>query len=285
MKYSTFTRNLENYKWYKPILVMILTWIFTMIFAFALIAICSIRYALQNGETFSFLSMLSAGYDGFDVYSSFGAIAVLGNVVCMIPALMLASKIVKDRPFSTYVSVSGKFRKDVFLKGLGISMVTLGIPDIIYFIVSNDGTGTIRFTVLGFVICTILGPLQCMAEEFVFRGLIQQTVGAWFGISIIAIIAQTIAFGMGHPYNDIGVISVIVTGVVLGFAAEYTGGLEVSMAFHIVNNMISFYCTGFGFGKVSADVDIFSLILGMIAELLFVAGIIFFKKKKILLPE
>ena len=103
--------------------------------------------------------------------------------------------------------------------------------------------------------------------------------GAWIKFPIIPILLQTILFAAVHPYNIIGVISVALMGVVLGICAYITNGLEASCALHIINNMMAFYFTGFGFEGLTSNVQIGDLISDIIICGLYLAFIIFADKK------
>ena len=128
---------------------------------------------------------------------------------------------------------------------------------------------------------SILVPLQCCAEEYVFRGLVMQAFGSWIKLPVIAIILQSLVFAATHPYNIVGVISVALMGTALGVCAYITNGLEASCAAHIVNNMITFLFTGFGFGAVKTDVDVISTVVVICCMCLYIAFLVFAKKKLI----
>ena len=89
-----------------------------------------------------------------------------------------------------------------------IAIVIVGIPALITNLVEGGGDGVNRFTVLSFVALTIMGPLQCIAEEYIFRGFFLQTIGSWVKIPIVAIVVSALVFTAGHPYKLAGMISV-----------------------------------------------------------------------------
>ena len=252
--YTTYPKKFKTYKWWKPILVAILTGVFYLmgsiintIFVFVI--------ELINGSSTSIFTSLAKGYDGFNVYTAPGVIASEGNVVWMLVALILAINIVKDRPFKSYSSSSGKgWSWWIFIKCFIISLVVCGLPIAANNILIDGKVGDPQFTLAGLILITILGPLQCVAEEYIFRGLFMQTFGAWFKVPIIAIVLQTVIFASLHPYNFVGVLEIYVAGIGLGIIAWLAKGLESSCAFHIVNNMTLFYLTGFGFGEVTSKV-------------------------------
>ena len=111
------------------------------------------------------------------------------------------------------------------------------------------------------------------------RGQLMTMFGSWIKFPIIPILLQTVCFAAAHPYNIVGVISVGVMGVVLGFCAYITNGLEASCSLHIINNMSAFYFAGFGFGSVATNDQVVDLIAAVAVCGLYLAFIIFADKK------
>ncbi|MEE1133455.1 MAG: hypothetical protein UHW60_01660, partial [Methanobrevibacter sp.] len=99
-EYITFPKTFEKYRWYKPILVFIIGAIIFLILNLLLIAVF---YAIC-GENIM-VQLLQGGYEVMN--SEIGEIYSHLGVVIMLPSLYLASKIVKDRPFSSYSSSRG----------------------------------------------------------------------------------------------------------------------------------------------------------------------------------
>ena len=259
--YIVYPTKFKTYKWWKPILVAILTGVFYLMGS---IVNTIIVFAIEliTGTHKSVFADLMRGYDGFTVYTAPGAIAALGGVVWMLVALILAVNIVKDRPFSSYSSSSGQgWNWWIFIKCFVIALVVCGLPIAANNILIDGKVGPQQFTLAGLILLTILGPLQCVAEEYIFRGLFMQTFGSWFKVPIIAIVLQTMIFASAHPYNFVGVIEIWVAGIGLGIIAWLVKGLEGSCAFHIVNNMTIFYLTGFGFGEIKTQVEFRDLFL------------------------
>jgi membrane protease YdiL (CAAX protease family) len=94
------------------------------------------------------------------------------------------------------------------------------------------------------VICAIfivlLTPLQAAAEEYVFRGLLAQAIGAWVRFVPVAIIVPTILFASLHIYDVWGLLDVFVFGIAASLVVWRTGGLESAIAMHSVNNVAIF---------------------------------------------
>ncbi len=274
--YLTYPKEFTPYKAYKPILVALAAAGFYFLF---LIILSIIWYTAAFVQGYDIQSLLTSGYDSFDAYSPLGAVMSLGSVALMLPSLLIGNRIVNARPFSSYSSSRGGFDFAVFAKCFAAALVIIALPLVLIEIFTSGERQAVRFTVLGFIFCTILVPLQCVAEEYVFRGHLMQMFGSWIKIPVIPIILQTILFAAMHPYNITGIITVALMGLILGFCAYFTNGLEAGCALHIVNNMVVFYLTGFGFGGVKTNVEVIDLVITGVLFCVYLAFIIFASKK------
>ena len=200
-EYTTFPRQFVRYRWFKPILVTLLT---TVFYFTILISVMLVAYFMSgcSGIT-AFMGQYDYFSDGEGMFTAVGALINMGSIAAMIPALALAALIIRDRPYSSYSSSRGGFKWSAFFKGLIVAAVIMGIFFTIDTIFFNDdpGNGEISFTGAGFIVMVVLLPFQCAAEEYVFRGLLMQTLGSWIRVPVIAIILQAIVFALGHMYN------------------------------------------------------------------------------------
>ncbi|WP_405291865.1 CPBP family intramembrane glutamic endopeptidase [Methanobrevibacter sp.] len=156
-------------------------------------------------------------------------------LIMFIPSLYIASKIVKDRPFSSYSSSRGGWNFKLYLKALIIPVILY----IIYLCADtaiNGPKGTSNFSIPFLIVLFVSVPLQSIAEEYMFRGLLMQTLGSWFKIPVLALALQAIIFALLHGYNILGLIETLVSGIIYGFFAWKTNGIEVSSALHTANN-------------------------------------------------
>ena len=269
--YITFPKTFENYKWYKPILVFIVGLIITLI----LEVLVTIVFYFAFGSNF-LISILSGGYEVLN--TELGQIFADLGVIIMILSLYIASKIVKDRPFSSYASSRGGWNFKLYLKALVIpfvlTMIVQGID-----VLANGVNGVSHFSILFLIITLIMVPIQCIAEEFVFRGLIMQTFGSWFKIPVLAIILQAIIFAASHGYNSLGVIEVGVSGLLLGVLTWKTNGIEVSSAMHTANNLSIALFVMFGLTTTSSTISTFDFIISIIFDLILFAVVYFVGKK------
>lgn len=271
--YATYPRRFMGYKWYKPILFA---------FIMAAIALSFISVLSFIAGVFSqdpnFISNVQKGYDGMDVYTLSGCLIQLGVLASFIPAIKITSLIINDRPFSSYSSSRGGWNWKIFGKMMLVAFVVCGVPNIILVIVDGK-TGVNRFTVVGFIALTLLGPLQCVAEEYLFRSVIMQTIGSWFKLPILGLIFSTVIFLMLHPYNIIGVIAVGISGLGMGITVLLTKGLEASSAVHIANNMVAFYASGLGWGAIKSEVDVRDIIVDILVYVVYIGFIVYADKK------
>ena len=226
--YITFPRTFESYRWYKPILVFIVSFIITII----LVALITGVFYLIMGPYFV-LSVIGGGYETLN-----SPVALLFTdllIIIFIPSLYLASKVVKDRPFSSYSSSRGGWNFKLYFKALVIPLILyivyMGIDAAI-----TGSKGTSNLSIAFLAVILIFVPLQSIAEEYVFRGLFMQTLGSWFKIPVLVIVLQAIIFVLPHGYNSIGLIETLVSGIGYGFFAWKTNGIEVSSAIHTANN-------------------------------------------------
>ena len=143
-EYITFPRTFEKYRWYKPILVFIIGAIIYLILNLILIAVFSAIY----GENIM-AQLLRGGYEVMN--SEIGEIYSHLAIAIMIPSLYLATKIVKDRPFSSYSSSRGGWNTQLYLKAFIIPFILFLVVGIIEHAILGN-VGNYHFTILFFII-------------------------------------------------------------------------------------------------------------------------------------
>ncbi len=267
--FATYPRRFVTYRWFKPLLVGLLCVVFFFVFLSMVYLITSIAFHT---------TVTSSGYDDLDFFSAAGAFFNCASQAIIIPALLLAAMIVKDRPLSSYFSSMGGWRWKIFLKTLAFGFVLFGIPNILWFLLHGKAE-EVRFTLGGFIFLVLFIPLQGVAEELTYRGFIMQTVSSWFKLPVVGLIIQTIVFASSHPYNLIGIIYITITGVVYGMICVYSRGIEASSSLHILNNTTELCTSGFGFGTLTADQTIPGTLFNATLKLLFLVFIIYADKK------
>ncbi len=273
--FVTFPRTFEKYKWYKPLISLVLVLIVYFVFQIILLVVFNFIY----GETV-INGILFGGYETLNtsdasVYFSYISIAVF------IPAIYIASKIVRDRPFSSYASSRGGWNWKLYFKCLLIPLAVYIIANVISIPFDNNPkTSTSQVSLITMVLSLILIPLQCIAEEYIFRGALMQALGSWFKIPILAIVIQAIIFALLHSYDALGVVSIAISGVVFGLLAWRTNGIEAGAAIHSINNLMGFYIVALGLGSISSKVSITEFIIDVALTLISAAALYYIGNKK-----
>ncbi|WP_296873086.1 CPBP family intramembrane glutamic endopeptidase [uncultured Methanobrevibacter sp.] len=214
------------------------------------------------------LSLVSGGYEALN--SELGEIITDLGIIMIIPSLYIATKIVGDRPFSSYSSSRGGWNFKLFLKALIIPLIALLIYNAVESAIKGP-EGTYHFSILFLIVSIILVPLQCIAEEYVYRGLIMQTFGSWFKIPVVAILLQAILFSVSHGYNSLGLVEIFVSGIVFGFLTWKTNGIEVSSAMHTANNFAISLFVMFGLKSTTSTPLFNDVVMSIIFDIILCA--------------
>ena len=272
--YITFPRTFEKYKWYKPLLTIVVTVVVYAIFQ----GILGIIFGAIYGHDF-ISAMFTLKYETLTssdatVYLSYLSVGIF------IPSIYIASRIVRDRPFSSYSSSRGGWNWKIYLKCLTIPLIIYVIYNAINFAIHGANGNASQISSIALIICLIIIPFQCIAEEYVFRGLLMQTIGSWFKIPVLSIIIQAIIFGIGHSYDAMGIITVFGSGIILGVLAWCTNGLEASSALHSINNLFSFYLAVLGLSSISSTVSMWDFIAGTVVTLISALAIYYIGNEK-----
>ena len=202
-----------------------------------------------------------------------------------IPAFWIASKIVRDRPFSSYSSARGGWNFKIFFLCMLLALVFVAAPVTVRIYLATGFKSDVRLSLAGFLVILLLGPLQCIAEEYLFRGLFMQTLGSWVKIPIVAVIAQALVFGLSHTYNIAGFLSIVISGLCFGLATHVTRGIEASCAQHIANNIPLFFFVGMNMVGVSGTPGFEAVLNTLLSDGLYLLALFILKKKTRLFDE
>ena len=213
-------------------------------------------------------SLASGGYEMLN--NEWGDIFTNLGIIIMIPSLYIATKIVRDRSFSSYSSSRGGWNFKLYLKALIIPFVALLVYNGLETAIKGPH-GTFHFSLVFLIVSIILIPLQCIAEEYVYRGLIMQTFGSWFKIPVVAILLQAILFSVSHGYNSLGLVEIFVSGIVFGFLTWKTNGIEVSSAMHTANNFAISLFVMFGLKSTTSTPLFNDVVMSIIFDIILCA--------------
>lgn len=285
--YLIYPLSFPTYKWFGPILTGVLTVLFYEV------AREGINYVIYRsgdagaalGHAFGAGASLSQSFDAGAALSRFfgsgaapdqpvsGYYSLIDSMdpvvliytalpaAMLTVALFLASMIVKDRPFSSYSSVRGGFDLRMFLIDLALTLPVF-IPFFIITVIVKQHDMVNHLSPSSLCIILLLVPLQCIGEEFIYRGFLAQTVASWSLNPRLGILVSSALFALVHPYDLTGTIQIFACGAILAYLACKTGGLEASCALHIANNICAFILAGLRVKPISSNITLPECIIG-----------------------
>ena len=87
----------------------------------------------------------------------------------------------------------------------------------------------------------ITSPLQAAAEEFFFRGYLQQAIGSLAGRAWVGVACSSLVFAIFHGDQNVALFAHrLGFGLIAGTLVWATGGLEAAIAVHVANNVFAF---------------------------------------------
>ncbi len=197
------------------------------------------------------------------------------SLVVLLPSIMAAVRIVKLGPFGQLSSVRTRIRwgwmARCLLPLLVLAVIMVGLQSWGTFTVDGSGvhwdtavlgqsTVTLGTLTLTIVMVVLLVPFQAAAEEYVFRGFLMQTIGAWIPWrrvgAVVAVLVSTAVFAIGHVpngYNVWGILDVGSFGLIAAVIVLRTGGLEATILQHALNNVTIFVLQAPGWSKVDIE--------------------------------
>lgn len=175
-----------------------------------------------------------------------GTLLVLASFVGMAAAPIVAARIMQKRGAATLFGNGPRVVRDFVATATVVALlllVSLALWSIRYDAVPNLAPTTWMM----FLPLTLLGLLiQTGAEELVFRGYLQQQLGARFPSPLVWMVLPSVLFGLVHydPSSTGGnawivVASAALFGLVAADLTARTGSLGAAWGFHFANNVLA----------------------------------------------
>ncbi|MFI9808576.1 lysostaphin resistance A-like protein [Streptomyces sp. NPDC052301] len=180
-------------------------------------------------------------------------------IAVAIPVVLLVVRWIGRRPAGSVSSVTGRLR----WRWLALCLLTAApvfalmsgagflLPD-----GADQGDRWAGWAVFGpaLAMLVVLVPLQTAAEEYVFRGWLTQTFGAYLRSPWCAFLPQAVLFAAAHGWGTPwGFADLVVFGAAGGWLTWRTGGLEASVALHAVTNLFAFGISAAVVGGLDTD--------------------------------
>jgi membrane protease YdiL (CAAX protease family) len=228
--------------WWRPVLGLMLAGATVVFSAVAVILVALLLSRATGGS--------ANADDALDPDTALGLLANNLVIATMIPAAVLAVLVVHQERVGWLASVTARVRwsllgRMVLLAGLVVgAFFALG-----FLLPTSEPTKDVAVpaagTLLGLLAVILLTtPLQATAEEVGFRGYLTQAVSSWFARPAIGIAAgvavSATCFALAHGVQDAWLFGDrFAFALVASWLAWRTGGLEASVALHVMNNLVS----------------------------------------------
>ncbi|OIJ88398.1 hypothetical protein BIV24_22835 [Streptomyces colonosanans] len=173
----------------------------------------------------------------------------LAFIALDLPLVLLAVRWVGRRPAGTVSSVTGRPRWRWLAWCLLAAVPAMVLLPVVSIFLPDEqgGAGTADVWVgwqtflLSLAMLAALVPLQAAAEEYVFRGWLLQATGSFVRYPWFAVLPQAVLFAAAHGWGTAwGFADLVFFGLVAGWLTIRTGGLEASVALHVMNNLLAF---------------------------------------------
>jgi membrane protease YdiL (CAAX protease family) len=271
-EYHRLARSVPGYRWWTPLITALLAIAFFIVLTVVLVVIFVVIALTVPSTQKPLLNLLQTSV--IDNGSPVILAASLASVAILLPSIWFARLISGPRPAGLLSSVAGRLRwkwmSRLLLPALGVYLLSTVFSLVLQPLIAGQPvpTGRVTATTLAVVlVAVLLVPLQATAEEFVFRGYLMQSVGGWLRHPLFAILIPIPFFTFGHAYDVWGMLDVSVFAIAATWLTWRTGGLEASIAAHVVNNTVIFVIGAFGLVDVNSKTGDYTEVLVSIVTL------------------
>lgn len=274
--YHRLMKRDPQYRWWRPLAVGSTALGFYLILLVVLVVAMVIMVAV-NPTLWADTDMVTSETVNMTDPSEF--ILTMLSLIILIPACFTGYLLLGPKPVGLLLSVTGKLR----FKWLGVCTLAALIVYVIYFGLSFalEALGIVAPTevpaesipaspLLMILLVLLLVPFQAAAEEYLFRGLLMQTIGSWLKHPLFAILIPIPLFVLGHLYDIYGQIDVAVFALAAGYLTWRTGGLEAAIGLHVVNNVIIFVLGSVGLADMNATESTLASLISSVCLTVFV---------------
>lgn len=269
LPYHRLFRAQPTYRWWRPLVAVLLTAVFFLGVSM-LVAIPAFIVIFASGA----IDLASPTVNDDivrlltpDMASPWTLVFGLGSIILVLPFIPLALRIAGIRPAGPRVNIlhSVLFRlrwRWMLWTLVPAAVVWIGTLAAQLGIGAAAGEELLPFSadiptyLISVLVVVLLVPVQAATEEYLYRGVLLQSVGAWVRFAPVTVLVSTAAFAFSHAYDEWGIATVAVMGLGFAVVTIRTGGLEAAIAMHAVNNIGAFVVTGTGmFGPTGITED------------------------------
>ncbi len=245
VSYPSFWRG-PRWRWWKALIILVAGGVFFLLDQTVAVLVAATIDAISGRVPFS--QFVTSATQGTIVTTPAIFIANNLSLVVLVPAAMLISWAVTGQRPRWLSSVSGGIRWRWL--GLCLAMAApLWVALVLFQFFGSGGLAGNPLHVTGDTLPLLLAvilttPLQSAGEEYTFRGVINRSVASWvpheiggaFAGGLVSSTLFMLAHGAGDPWLN---LFYFCFGAIATFLTWRTGGLEASIAMHVVNNVTS----------------------------------------------
>jgi membrane protease YdiL (CAAX protease family) len=241
LPYHRLARYTPHHRWWRPLLG-------TLVLLFGSVLAAVFFYVLADvlGRIAGYPELPDGEVDFGPVLGTALDLAVIALDLLLV---LLVVRWVGRRPAGTLSSVTGRLRWRWLARCLLAAVPAMVLLTVVAFFLPDDRSGSEADGVwvgwgtflVSLAMLAVLVPLQSAAEEYVFRGWLLQAAGAFARSPWVVVLPQAALFAAAHGWGTPwGFADLLVFGLVAGWLTIRTGGLEASVALHVVNNLLAF---------------------------------------------
>lgn len=164
-------------------------------------------------------------------------------------ALLISVHFFHQRHFLTAITARKKFDWSRFSFAILIWLIVLIVEHSVYYFLGGNyvlNWNSEKFFPL-LLLTIVFVPFQAAFEDILFRGILLQAFGRFFGSALMGIIGTGALFGLvhfGNPEMDVlgweAIFFYIEMGIFFGIIAVMDDGLELNIGIHFINNFFLF---------------------------------------------
>ncbi len=238
-----------TYRWWKSLLGVLLAVTTWLVASVVLVLVVVIWLTIRGGAQ-GFLDDLSADPLG----SPTTLLVVNLNLALLIPSVWVALLAVHQERPGWVSSVVRRLRWRLLLTFGGVAAVLLAIGLLLGYLLVDPVAGSAAepnapgFVTAMLAVVLLTTPLQAAGEEYFVRGYLSQVIAGWIPAraagAVVAGLITGFVFALAHGAQDVPTfLSRLAFGLTASLVVWLTGGLEASIAYHVMNNVLLFLLT------------------------------------------
>jgi membrane protease YdiL (CAAX protease family) len=280
LPYHRLLRAQPTYRWWRPLVAVLMTAVFFLGVS-TVVAIPVMVVVIATGAVDVFSPTITDDLTRLitpDMARPWTVAFGLGSIILVLPLVPVALRIAGIAPAGVRVNILHSVLFRLRWRWLGVALipaaavwvVTTGVSLALGFAFGQElgaFTTDLPTYLIGVLIVIVLVPLQAATEEYLYRGVLLQSVGSWVAWAPVTVLVSSVAFAFSHAYDGWGIATVAVMGVAFAVVTIRTGGLEAGIGLHAVNNIGAFVLSGTGmFGPtgITSDTGGFGGFLGVL---------------------